>query len=67
MRNSGDCNEDHIAAMDDRAGSAVAFARFGIVTDTHYADIEPYEGRYCRESLAKMAESVACMNDALVG
>jgi DNA repair exonuclease SbcCD nuclease subunit len=36
--------------------------RFGIVTDCHYADIDPASGRYYRESTDKLAECVARMN-----
>jgi predicted phosphodiesterase len=39
-----------------------AGVRFGIVTDTHYADADPRESRPYRESLAKMDECVAFMN-----
>ena len=38
---------------------------FGIVTDSHYADIPP-SGRFYRESLAKMTECVNLMNDKKV-
>jgi hypothetical protein len=37
--------------------------RFGIVTDTHYADAEPLGTRYYRESPAKLRECVDLMND----
>lgn len=41
--------------------------RFGIVTDSHYADIEAGTGdRYYRESLTKMAECVDKMNEEKV-
>lgn len=40
--------------------------RFGIVTDCHYADIDPVETRFYRESLDKLAECVARMNDERV-
>ena len=36
-------------------------ARFGIVTDTHYAG-RVYGTRYCNESLDKLAECVELMN-----
>lgn len=39
---------------------------FGIVTDAHYADSEPYGTRSYRESLTKMNECVALMNDKKV-
>jgi predicted phosphodiesterase len=37
-------------------------SRFGIVTDSHYADVEPRNNRYYRESADKMAECVELMN-----
>ena len=37
--------------------------RFGIVTDCHYADTEPAGSRFYSESLDKMSECVALMND----
>lgn len=40
--------------------------RFGVVTDSHYADIEPRGTRYYRQSLDKMAECVGRMNQAKV-
>jgi alkaline phosphatase len=36
--------------------------RFGLVTDSHYADREPYGTRYYRESLNKMEEFIEIMN-----
>ncbi len=36
--------------------------RFGIVTDTHYANIDPVEDRYFRDSLEKMAVCIETMN-----
>lgn len=36
--------------------------RFGIVTDCHYADVDPVETRFYRESLDKLSECVALMN-----
>jgi predicted phosphodiesterase len=36
--------------------------RFGIVTDCHYADSDPVETRFYRESLDKLSECVARMN-----
>jgi len=36
--------------------------RFGIVADCHYADVDPVETRFYRESLDKLAECVAFMN-----
>jgi len=45
------------------AGPASAPAvRFGIVTDSHYADAEPRGTRPYRESIAKMDECAAAMN-----
>ncbi len=43
----------------DGGGEAV---RFGIVTDSHYADVPPRGNRYYRESLCKMEECVDVMN-----
>ena len=40
--------------------------RFGIVTDSHYADADANGDRPYRESLAKMHECVAAMNDQKV-
>jgi hypothetical protein len=37
--------------------------RFGLVTDCHYADVEPAGTRFYRESRDKLAECVARMND----
>ena len=36
--------------------------RFGLVTDSHYADRDPYGTRYYRESLNKMEEFIEIMN-----
>lgn len=41
-------------------------ARFGIVTDSHYADTDVRDGRYYRESTGKMAECVELMNEQKV-
>ncbi len=41
---------------------APASVRFGLVTDVHYADVEPRGARPYRESLAKLKECVALMN-----
>lgn len=54
------------------AGSAVNAApsgrkrsvRFGIITDSHYADIDNRQTRHYRESIAKVREAVDCFNDA---
>ncbi|MEX0685131.1 MAG: metallophosphoesterase [Balneolales bacterium] len=43
-----------------------AMIRFGVVTDSHYAEIEPSNTRYYRESLSKMTECVDLMNDKKV-
>ncbi len=40
--------------------------RFGLVTDIHYADVEPRGTRYYRESLAKLRECVELMNSEKV-
>ncbi|MBN2132055.1 MAG: metallophosphoesterase [Sedimentisphaerales bacterium] len=40
--------------------------RFGLVTDCHYADAEPAGTRFYGESLAKLSECVALMNDEQV-
>jgi predicted phosphodiesterase len=36
--------------------------KFGIVTDSHYADTHPKRNRYFRESISKMKECVELMN-----
>lgn len=51
----------HAISMD-----AKAKLTFGIVTDTHYADMDPNGSRNYRESLVKMAEFVKLMNDKKV-
>ena len=40
--------------------------RFGMVTDLHYAETEPRNNRYYRESIAKLDECVALMNEQKV-
>jgi predicted phosphodiesterase len=40
--------------------------KFGIVTDSHYADSNPIGNRYFRESVQKMAECVELMNQMKV-
>lgn len=50
------------AAVADRS----SILRFGMVTDTHYADRIPKGLRHYRESSAKMAECVARMNEQQV-
>src|SRR5512136_52188 len=37
--------------------------RFGIITDLHYADIDPSGDRSYRESLVKLEECIKAMND----
>lgn len=55
-----------ISAAASGSGIARAFAdtgfRFGMVTDTHYADADPQFDRYFRESIKKMKECVDLMN-----
>ena len=46
-----------LAASGVTVGARAAF-RFGIVTDSHYADADPVGTRFYRESLAKMREAV---------
>lgn len=45
----------------DSPGEDVIF-RFGVVTDTHYADREPKGTRYYRESLPKLQECIDKLN-----
>jgi hypothetical protein len=40
--------------------------RFGLVTDSHYADADPLGTRFYRESLTKMREAVTTIRDANV-
>lgn len=40
--------------------------RFGILTDSHYADRDPSGTRYYRQSLEKMAEAVKVLNEEKV-
>jgi predicted phosphodiesterase len=40
--------------------------KFGIVTDSHYADSDPKGNRYFRESISKMEECVEFMNQVKV-
>jgi predicted phosphodiesterase len=44
------------------AAQAPPLVRFGVVTDIHYADIDPNGARTYRESPAKLAECVQVMN-----
>ncbi|MHC4113606.1 MAG: metallophosphoesterase, partial [Planctomycetota bacterium] len=48
--------------LDRRRGTA----RFGIVTDSHYADADTNGSRYYRHSLDKLTECVELMNDQKV-
>src|SRR5688572_7904210 len=48
-------------AVDGVPLSAQAPVRFGLVTDSHYADAEPLGSRFYRESLAKMREAVTTL------
>ena len=45
------------------SGEKPARLRFGIITDLHYADIDPSGARSYRESLAKLEECIKVMND----
>ena len=40
--------------------------RFGVVTDSHYADADTYGNRYYRDSAIKMTECVTIMNEKKV-
>ncbi len=44
-------------------GDGNSFVRFGMLTDSHYAGYEPLGNRHYLESLAKMRECVARMNE----
>ncbi|VGO22213.1 metallophosphoesterase [Pontiella sulfatireligans] len=48
------------------ATESTARLRFGILTDPHYADTAPKGSRHYRESVAKMAECIALMNEQRV-
>jgi alkaline phosphatase len=50
------------AAVGPRPAGREAPVRFGIVTDAHYADIDPRGKRFYRESMDKMAACVDRMN-----
>jgi predicted phosphodiesterase len=50
----------------ERSGRPGLLLRFGLVTDIHYADVEPRGTRYYRESLAKLRECVELMNSEKV-
>jgi hypothetical protein len=45
-----------------RSLSARPPVRFGIVTDCHYADIDPVSTRFYRDSLDKLSECITTMN-----
>ena len=45
-----------------RAAFSSTGMRFGIVTDSHYAEADPQYNRYFRESIDKMKECVELMN-----
>jgi predicted phosphodiesterase len=51
-----------VAALAVPAAQAPPLVRFGVVTDIHYADIDPNGARTYRESDAKLAECVQVMN-----
>jgi hypothetical protein len=51
------------AILCQRAAFAAPPLRFGLVTDVHYADIDPAGARTYRESAAKLAECVRFMNE----
>jgi 3',5'-cyclic AMP phosphodiesterase CpdA len=51
-----------IAALAVPAAQAPPLVRFGVVTDIHYADIDPAGARTYRESHGKLAECVQVMN-----
>ncbi len=46
--------------------ASASLIRFGMVTDSHYADADPKGTRYYRQSLKKMKECVKLMNDQKV-
>jgi hypothetical protein len=50
------------AALAMPAAQAPPLVRFGVVTDVHYADIDPSGARTYRESPGKLAECVQVMN-----
>ena len=54
-----------LAAAGDRFCTQ-APVRFGLVTDSHYADADPVGTRFYRESLAKMREAVTILRDEKV-
>jgi predicted phosphodiesterase len=48
------------------SGQGRGIARFGIVTDSHYADADTIGSRYYRHSLEKMTECIELMNEKKV-
>jgi len=53
-------------ALNSTSSAALNTARFGIVTDCHYADTDTLGTRFYRESLDKLAECVTLMNSERV-
>jgi 3',5'-cyclic AMP phosphodiesterase CpdA len=51
-----------VAALAVPAAQAPPLVRFGVVTDIHFADVDPNGARTYRESGAKLAECVQVMN-----
>ena len=51
-----------IAPLDTLATKKKKSVRFGLLTDSHYADREPSGTRYYRQSLDKMAEAIEVLN-----
>src|SRR5512139_3507530 len=51
-----------VAALAVPAAQTPPLVRFGVVTDLHYADIDPNSARTYRESDDKLAECVQVMN-----
>ncbi|MHB9029417.1 MAG: metallophosphoesterase [Candidatus Latescibacterota bacterium] len=47
-----------------KGGASGDTLRFGVITDLHYADREPWTVRHYRDSLAKLEECVRVMNGA---
>ena len=48
------------------SGDKTRTVRFGILTDSHFADRDHLGSRYYRESLKKLSECVELMNDQKV-
>ncbi len=53
-------------AAPESNGNSTPKLRFGMVTDSHYADIATRGTRYYRESISKMKECIELMNDKQV-